>query len=247
MELALRGLIPGVSRIVLTGANNDVDVATTPEDVWGGDGLIPRPSSDESWEIVGGGDDTAAGTGARTVSLTTMSGAYVHQTQTITMNGAVAVPLTGVHRFINIGAVLTAGSLGGPSQPLVIRVAGGGAVRAYISTEGLLNQAKFTVPDGFTLALHSASIGIRTNTGAEGSTFTLAITNEAGRVLQTLRLPTFSAGVSYIRHEVAGALLPFTRISARNECSLRGLVTTANNTQLDAAILALLYDNALWP
>lgn len=163
MRLALTGQVPGVTRIVFGGLNNDIDTATLPEDVWGGDGLIPRPAADESWEIVGGVNDTAAGTGARTVSITTVDNSYATTTQTVTMNGTTAVPLTGQHRFINIGSVLTAGSLGKPSQPLIIRVAGGGAIRGYIGTEGFLNQAKFTVPANFRLELMSTTLGLRTD------------------------------------------------------------------------------------
>src|SRR5574341_466083 len=220
--MALRGVIPGITRLVIGGFNSDIDIATVPEDIWGGDGVIPRPAGNEAWEIVGGAADTAAGTGARTVSLTTLDAAYVSTTQTIAMNGATAVPIPGNCRFANIGTVLSTGSDGRPSQSLVIRVAGGGAARAYISQEGVLNQAKFTVPDNFRLELLSTVVGLRTDGAvAESVVFNNVVTNEAGRQLAPLRLPLFSGGVNILRHEVAGGVIPYATIQSRNEVAMR--------------------------
>lgn len=248
LHMAMRGVIPGVTRIVISGFNADIDTASVPEDIWGGDGLIPVPSGNESWEIVGGVNDAAAGTGARTVSITTLDDQYAPTTQTITMNGTTAVPIPGNCRFINIGTVLTAGSLGKPSQALEIRVAPAGAARAYISTDGVLNQAKFTVDARSRLEMHSALIGVRTDgVTQQSAVFNNVVTNQAGRQLAPLRVPVFLAGQNPYRHEVANGLVPFVVIPSRSEATQRVTVSSANNTQVDVSVLAFLYDVNIWP
>lgn len=248
LYMANAGLVPGCSRMVMSGFNADVDLAVLPQSIWGGTGLIPRPAGNESWEIVGGPNDTAAGTGARTVSLTTLDASYVAATNVIALNGATAVPIPGNCRFANVGRVLTSGSAGQPSQPLEIRVAGGGASRAFIGIEGVLNQGKFTVPDGFRLEVHSAVLGVRTDgVTTQSAVFNNAVIAESGNKLAPLRLPIVSSGGTPYRHELAGGLIPYVIVNQRFEVDMRVSVVTANNTQVDCSILALLYDRSIWP
>lgn len=248
MHAALRGVIPGVRRVIFGGTNTDLDTASVPEDIWGGDGLIPRPTTAESWEIVSSSaNDAAAGIGARTVVLTTLDGSYAEVTQVVTLNGLTAVALAGSHRFINSGRIATAGSNGGGVGTLTIRVAGAGAARAYIGTEGLLNQAKFTVPAGHYLDLHSIIIGVRASGGTESGVFTIVNHNSAGLRTSAVRFPLFVAGANLYRHELAGGLVPINTLQERNETQIRGIIVTQNNTQMDASVIGLMYQRALWP
>lgn len=246
---AIRGAIPGVSRVTFGGFNQDIDTGSTPEDIWGGDGLIPRPSAAESWEIVSSNaSDAIGGTGARTVTITTLDGSYAPVTQTVILNGTTAVALSGTHRFLNVGNVATAGSGGAPAGTLTIRVAGGGAARGYIGTDGSLNQAKYTVPNGFTLELHSTVFALRTVSGTtESVIMAFVVTNQAGRSLSSVRFPLAITGANIYRHEIAAGLVPFNRLTARTEVSIRGTLVTANNVVADASTIGLLYDNSLWP
>lgn len=248
LHAALRGVVPGVRRVVFGGTNTDLDTATVPEDIWGGDGLIPRPSVAESWEIVSSdANDTSAGTGARTAIVTTLDTNYSEVTQVIILNGLTAVALSGTHRFINSGRVASAGSNGGGVGTLTIRVAGGGAARAYISAEGLLNQAKYTVPAGYTLDLHSILVGVRASGGTESGVFTVVNHNSAGLRTAALRMPLFVAGTNIYRHELAGGRIPLNTLQERNETQIRGTLVTQNNTQMDASVVGLLYQKSLWP
>lgn len=248
LQRALQGRIAGVRRVVFGGFNSDVDTATTPEDIWGGEGLIPRPSSAESLEIVSSdANDTALGTGARTVIIRTLDANYLEVIQTVTLNGTTAVALTGTHIRINEGVVATAGSGGVNAGTLTLRVAGGGASRALITTSGALNQAKYTVPDGHHLDVLSALMSVRTQLGNESAVLSGATINTAGRTLTTVRFTLYAAGTSLFRHEIAGATLPFITLSARNEISWRALQVTQNNTSIEVATLGLLYDDALFP
>jgi hypothetical protein len=249
MHAAMRGVLTGVTRVVISGYNPDVDVASVPEEVWYGGGLIPRPAGDESWELVSSSaNDTAAGTGGRSVSITTLDNSYTATTQTIVPNGLTAVPIPGNCRFINAGRLLTAGSTGGLEGDLTIRVAGGGATRAVIpAADGVLCQAKYTVPAGFSLDLHSMVMGVRSQGGTESLLLTTTVTNSAGVTISPVRFPLFVAGVNMMRHEIGGGVVPFNRIAQRNEFSMRSILVTQNNTVVDVSVLAFLYDNAYWP
>lgn len=248
---AFAGKIAGIRRVVIAGYNSDVDVATAPEDIFPAieSTLIPRVTVAESWEIVSSDpNDTAAGTGARTVSLTTVNGSYAEVTQTVTLNGTTAVPLTGTHIATNAGLVISTGSGGTNAGLLTIRVAGGGAARAYISPgDSVLNQCKFTVPAGHTLELYSSLMGLITSGGVESARFLFVITNPAGRTINTVRIPLFANGVSLYRHELGGGLLPYNTIAAMNETLIRVSAVTQNNTAVDAVVLGLLYDSNIWP
>lgn len=249
LHAAMRGILPGVRRVVFGGYNQDVDTATVPEDVWYGGGAIPRPSGNESWEIVSASaNDAAAGTGARTVSLTTLDVNYAETTQTVSLNGTTAVAIPGNCRFINAGRVLTAGSLGEQQGDITIRVAGGGATRAMMAApDGFLNQAKYTVPAGYSIELHSAVLGVRSLLGAETATLSLRLTNSAGVSTTAVRFPLFVAGVNLYRHEIAGGMVPFNRQAEKTEVTVRCSVVTQNNTVLDASVLGFLYQTSIWP
>ena len=250
VQRALRGQVTGVRRVVFSGFNADVDPGTTPEDLWGGSGLIPVPSAPESWEIVSSSaNDVAAGTGARTVQLRTLDSNYVEVVQTVTLDGLTPVALSGTHVRINAGIVLTVGSGGINAGTLTVRVAGAGADRGYITTpEGTLNQAKTTVPDGHYLDLMSVVMSLRTAVvGSESALIAGTTINSVGRALSTVRFGLSASGVSLYRHELLGGSLPFLTLPARNEISWRALTVTQNNTSLDVAVLGLLYDQTYFP
>lgn len=253
LALAFAGKINGIRRVVISGYNSDVDIATAPEDIFPAieSTLIPRvpSSSPESWEMVSSDiNDSAAGSGARTVSITTVNSSYVEVTQTVTLNGTTPVPLTGTHIAVNSALVISAGSGGTNSGLITIRVAAAGAARAYISPgDSILNQCKFTVPANHTLELYSATMGITTSGGAEGCRFIFFNANSAGRSINAVRIPLFAGGTSLYRHELGFGLIPYNTIAATGETSIRASEVTQNNTKVDAAIIGLLFDSTLWP
>lgn len=246
---ALRGNVPGVTRVVIAGTNLDVDTASVPEDLWGGTGLIPRPAAAESWEVLSSSvNDTAAGTGARTVFFETLSAAGAIQTQTVTLNGVTPVALPNTHIAVNMAAVASNGTSGHNEGTITVRVAGAGADRGYISTpNGILNQARYTVPTGYRLDLLSMLVGMRSTLGNESTLVTFMSRTPAGRELMTVPFPLFAAGTSIYRHETAGGLTPFVSLSAGNEATVRALSVTQNNMVLDTAILGLRFDTTNYP
>lgn len=249
LHRALSGQINGVRRVVFSGFNLDIDTATVPEDIWVNGGLIPVPAAPESWEILSSSaNDTLAGTGARSVVITTLDVDYNEVVQVVTLNGVTPVALAGTHIRINSAVVATVGSGGVNEGTLTIRVAGAGATRGVVTTpEGVLNQAKFTVPNGFHFNLMSLLLTIRTFLGNEGAVVNAVTTNAAGRNLSAVRFSLFSAGTSIYRHEVGGAALPSLVLPQRSSLGFRCVNVSQNNTAIDVAVLGLLYDEAIYP
>lgn len=246
---ALAGQLNGIRRVVFSGFNLDIDTATVPEDVWANGGLIPVPAAAESWEILSSSAaDTAAGTGARTIVITTLDADYNEVVQVVTLNGVTPVALTGTHIRINGAVVATVGSGGINAGTLTIRVAGAGATRGVVtSPEGVLNQAKYTVPDGFHLNVMSELLALRTMLGSENAVITAVVTNAAGRSLSTVRVSLFAGGTSLYRHEVGGAALPTLTLPSRSEITFRCVSASQNNTAIDVAVLGLLYNDSVYP
>jgi len=140
--------------------------STVLSDVWGGSGNMILPSAAESWEIVSSSvNDTAAGSGARTVLISSLDDDYGVQTpQVVTLDGQTPVALTGTHfRPHPLSAtstifVLTAGSKETNEGLITLRVSGAGATRSVIladsgaSDAGSISEdSQIAVPAGVTL------------------------------------------------------------------------------------------------
>lgn len=130
---------------------NNLDVDTGPEDVVSQGGSWTPPTSAVQHNIAStDANDTAAGTGARTIQIWGCDGNGLTATETITMNGTTDVPT--VNSYISIWRMrnITAGSnkrnIGTISATAI---GGGGAVTAQIPAEkGTTLMAAFTVPNG---------------------------------------------------------------------------------------------------
>lgn len=107
-----RGQIFGHTSVTIFGYNPDVD--TSQVTVWPYTGLIPHPSAAIQISVSSSSaNDTAAGTGARTVYLEGLDANYNQISETVTMNGQTAVLTTQSFLRINNCYVATAGSLSG--------------------------------------------------------------------------------------------------------------------------------------
>ncbi len=104
------GSRPSTRSLVLIGTNADVDIAAS-ETVWPTGGTYVFPTAVVPVEVVSSSvNDTSAGTGARTVTITGLDGAGAFQTETVTLNGTTAVATTLSWLRINTAQVATVGS-----------------------------------------------------------------------------------------------------------------------------------------
>ena len=105
------GKYTGRSIVHKFGRNPDVDAA---EDIWNGGGTytgFPVSGSAETLSVFSSSaNDTAAGTGARTVILYGLDSSYNEINETVTLNGTTPVATTNTFWRMHLGIVVTAGS-----------------------------------------------------------------------------------------------------------------------------------------
>ncbi len=104
-----RGQITGHRSVVVFGYNPDVD--QTRVTVWPHTGIIPFPAAALQMKVSSSStDDTAAGTGARTVYVEGLDANHREISETVTLNGQTEVLTSKSYLHINNAYVATAGS-----------------------------------------------------------------------------------------------------------------------------------------
>jgi len=144
------GNVPGYSTINVQATNSSV--GTTFEDLSDQGGITDFPTAAESWELVSSNaNDTALGTGVRTVAVNYLDDSYVQQSQVVTMNGTTPVALTGTAFRTNNIIAITAGSNKTNLGIITLRVAGGGATRLLMNVGNSRSFSSFlSIPAGIT-------------------------------------------------------------------------------------------------
>lgn len=104
-----RGQITGHRSVVVFGYNPDVD--TSRVTVWPHPGILPLPAAPLQMKVSSSSaNDTANGTGARTVFVAGLDANHNEISETVTLNGQTAVLTTQFFLHINNAYVATAGS-----------------------------------------------------------------------------------------------------------------------------------------
>ena len=166
----------GIAVVMRNPACSDTEFT----DVWGGGGAshdnFIYPTAAESWEVVSDSvNDASAGTGVRTVLVTTLDANYIPQTPIIvTLNGTTPVAISGTHfRPHHLTATsallaLTAGSSEMNEGTITVQVSGGGDKRIImLPTFGKSEDSQVTVPAGFTLFIRKVIITWGKDQGGE--------------------------------------------------------------------------------
>ena len=162
-----RSQIAGHETIFKFGFNPDVDDAL--ETIWAEGGLYSYLSAATILKVSSSStDDTAAGTGARTVEIFGLDGNYNEISETVTLNGQTAVNTTNSYLRINRGIVRSAGS-GGQNAGVIY--AGTGTVTAGVPANTYLSiaigdnqtlMALWTVPAGYAAFLLQTDVTVAT-------------------------------------------------------------------------------------
>lgn len=124
------GVIHGATALRLIGVN--AAPTTTFETLWDNSSAYVFLTTNMSSPTIvsSSANDAAAGTGARTVSISGIDSSYAIQTETIILNGATPVSLVNSYMTINSITVLTAGSGGVTAGNLTL--AAGGVTHGYV-------------------------------------------------------------------------------------------------------------------
>lgn len=252
---AIANQINGISRIAALGNNSDVDTASVPEDVWSGsavgvDGIlngidhktIQFPTTAVPMEVVSSSaNDTAAGTGAQTVTVVYLDSAGTQKTATVTMNGTTAVAMPENVLFVQLLRAGTSGTVGGNNiGNISIRDSGGlGKTYAYmIAGTGFARSSGIRVPTGFTFDLLDIAVSLnRTDVGDRWASWSICLQNSAGLLLKPLEL-SVSTTVPYV-HDTSGGL-PINSIAAGTVIWIRCENVSQNNTNISAGLIGIL-------
>lgn len=233
------------------GTNPNIDTASAPEDVWSGaelgilngidHRLIPRPANVAvSMEIASDSpNDTSAGTGARTVSVSYLDANYVLKTFLATMSGTTPVALPEPVMRINGVVVITVGTFGGSNiGNISVRAAGGlGATFAYmVAGVGQSRSSMLTVPAGNTYDVLSIFTALSRSNADRWATFSLCFQTQTGRLLKGLEISS-STTVPY-RHEAQHA--PITMVAEKTDIWWRCETVSQNSTSTTAGIFGII-------
>lgn len=154
-----RGQIGGHRVVLRSGLNRDIDSGAD-ESLWDNGGLYVFPPAASVMTVSSSSaNDTAAGTGARTVLVSGLNASYVEQQEVISLNGQTAVTTANSYLRVFQLTTLTAGS--GATNAGNIYIGTGtvtagvpAAVYAQIPVGFGTNQAaQYTVPAGHTAYL----------------------------------------------------------------------------------------------
>lgn len=162
-----RGLVSGFKAVNKFGRNPDVDAAA-PEDIWYNGGTWVAPTAARVHSIVSTSvNDTAAGTGARTVTMYGLNASYVEQSETVTLNGTTPVNTVNSYVMIDRAIVATAGSGGTNAGVITATAAVDGTVTLYMTAGKAGTQlCVYIVPAGYTAYLMGYSFSANLSANA---------------------------------------------------------------------------------
>lgn len=153
-----RGLVAGFKSVNKFGRNPDVDAAA-PEDIWFNGGTWVAPTAARIHAIVSTSvNDTAAGTGARTVTLYGLNASYVEQSETVTLNGTTAVNTVNSYVMIDRAIVATAGSGGTNAGTITATAAVDGTITWFMVAGNPAGYTAYLMGYSFSANLPTAAL-----------------------------------------------------------------------------------------
>ena len=194
-----RGQIMGHTAVTVFGYNQDVD--TVEESVWPNGGLIPYVTTASVLKISSSNiNDTAAGTGARTVYISGVDGNYNTVSETVTLNGQTAVNTVNSYIALNVFYTLTAGSTGHNEGNIN---AGTGTVTAGVpavlydligATNNNRTTGQYIVPAGYTAYMVMGMFTAGQVSGSTSITGKLQSFNPADSIVRVAAVVTLNNG-----------------------------------------------------
>lgn len=160
---AARGNISGISSGNKFGKNIAV---TTYEDIWQNGGTFASPTTADVVNFASSSaNDTAAGTGARTLQISGVDTNWRSVTETITLRGTTNVPTVNKYWGINRVIVLTAGSGGTNAGTITGTSTGTGTpvLATIVIGKAQTQQCIYFVPAGYTCYITRLNVS-QTNT-----------------------------------------------------------------------------------
>lgn len=231
--------VPGHSLVAVSAEKPTV--TATFEDLWDIAGSLTYPTGAESLEFVTTGNDIAAGTGAREVTLVYLDTSYVQQVAvqaTPAVAGTQAITTTNFFRVISFAVTDGGGTIPDKKNEnaITLQVASAGAVRATIRAE--INKAQashYTVAAGKVAVPLGFYLDTGKNTDAKARVLTTL--SDAGIFYPALNISAFQSNVPVVLNAA----------NAVDEKAEIKVVVKANGPSSDVSFLLqlLIIDKAL--
>lgn len=237
-----RGQISNHQSVVVFGYNSDVD--TSVETVWPYGGILPfAPAALQMKVSSDNANDTANGTGARTVYVEGLDASHNVISETVTLNGQTAVLTTKSYLHINNCYVATAGSLNSAAGSIYFGdgvVTLGVPATVYDIIQYDYNArvtGSYTIPAGYTGYLTQGLFSSGQASGTGPVTGRL-MTRNLGDIRRTAAVTTVNNGAADYAFEYPVAIPENTTVEAQ-------AVGTGNNNACSSMfILVLIKNNA---
>lgn len=240
-----RGRFSAFSIDTKFGNNPDIDTASTPEDIWEGGGLYTgqpiHSAAAETVTIVSdSGNDTAAGTGARTVRIFGLDANFDEQQEDLTMNGTTLVTSSGSYKRVFRAFVLTAGSAANNVGILTIAHSTTTAnIFARIPAgRGQTAIAAYTVPNNKTMNLVRFRASIGRSSGAAGQAIFTVRARQEGGVYRAVRSEAITTNFP-VEYTTKGSIV----FPEKTDIIIRCESVSDNNTAFASAFEYVLVDD----
>jgi len=236
-----RGQIPGHELKFKFG--NNAAVGNTEETIWAEGGLYVYPTSATQMTVSSSSaNDTAAGTGARTINIEGLDADYNEVSEDIILNGQTPVTTVNSYLRINRAAVLAAGSSG--KNAGIIR-AGTGTVTSGVPANVFLSidgdgdnqtlMCLWTVPAGYTAFLVQTNVSTGNSSNTPALLRTTIVARPHGGVFSTKERITMKDG-----NQLQGYNFPL-RFTEKTDLEVRAQSTSGSVTFDCSASLEFIY------
>lgn len=151
------GADPYRYEVIKFGRNTDVDSGAA-ESIWPTGGTYPWsafntggvPTAQTISVVSNDANDTAGGSGARTIKVFGLDANWALQSENVALNGLTPVALNNQFIRVNRIRVLTAGTFGSANVGTINASVGGTIVATVLPLMGSTQMAMYTVPAGYT-------------------------------------------------------------------------------------------------
>lgn len=203
-ETIAQGLYPGAKLVFKFGRNGDAASGAW-ETVWGDSSLYTFPSSASTLEVISSStNDTAAGSGAREITIEGLDSNWDEASEAVATNGTSASTATSTS-FIRVNRtyVSAAGTYNGANEgTITTRISSAGATQSIIELVGASNrgvgqstQAFYTIPDGYKGWLTGVEMYVESTKNADFAIYQRAGADDTTAPVNSRRLIQFYDGV----------------------------------------------------
>jgi hypothetical protein len=235
-----RGQVAWHRPVIVFGFNGDVDAST--ETIWPGGGILTYPSAAIQMKVSSSNaNDTAAGTGARTVYIGGLDANHNEISETVTLSGQTAVTTTKSYLHINEAYVTSAGSGNSAAGSIYIGtgvVTAGVPATVYDIIAFDYNRrvtGSYTIPAGYTGYLVQGLFSTGQAGGSNAVTGRL-MTRGENNIRLTFAVVTLNNGSADYKFELPAAIPEKTTVEAQafgssenNSCSSMFIILLVKN------------------